>query len=171
MSRNGRHRGRRSRWTRVRVVATRLLAIPAFALLTVLSALLVLASVLDADEPAHWGTFTEKDCVDPGIRRACRSIGTWVSDDGALRKVDVFLDGRVGAEGFVRARYTPTGIINDQENNIVHAEYLGSLGLISPWLLLVICAGTLTVYVVDWVREARRYRGDDGPDAGREARA
>lgn len=158
MTTKGRHRGSRSPWGRVRVAATRLFAIPALVVLTVISSFLVVASVLDADEPSYLGTFTEEACIDPGIRRSCRSVGTWVSDDRTVRKLDVFLDGWVGPDGVVRATYTPTGIINDLENNIVHAEYTAPFGPILAWGLFIGSAGGLVIMVLDWRRDAGRQR-------------
>lgn len=73
---------------------------------------------IDNAEPVIWGTFTEEYCHE--TRQGCSSIGTWESFDGTIRKTDIRLDGAVEPGGSVRAGYRPTGIMNDEDNNIVH---------------------------------------------------
>lgn len=120
------------------------------------------ADLLDADEPVFWGTFSEEDCVGGG-RMGCQSVGTWVSDDGSIRKTGVALDGRPDSDGSVRATYRPTGVINDEENNIVHVG--GADGLYSA-MLWVAAAGAgagLALYIADWRRSRRSVDVDDAP--------
>lgn len=80
------------------------------------------AGILDATEPRYWGTFTEESCTEL-TRHACRSVGTWVSDDGSIRLEGVYLDGVPGDDGTVSAQYQPTGIDNDADDNIVHTSF------------------------------------------------
>lgn len=110
-----------------------------------------IAGILDSSEPVHWGTFTEERCVDGG-RYGCRSVGTWVSDDGSIRLEDVYLDGRPNADGTIDASYQPTGIRNDADANIVHSPVGASL---EPFVSLMLVAIGIGFSVLQW----RRWRG------------
>ncbi|WP_301114419.1 hypothetical protein [Microbacterium sp.] len=98
--------------------------------LAVVLAALLIASVIDLGQPRIWGTFTQTDC-EPRPRGGCRPVGTWVSDDEAIVKHDVYLDGWTDETGTTRASYQPTAIISDESNNIVHTPGLTGVG---PWL-------------------------------------
>ena len=106
------------------------------------------AGVIDASEPTYWGTYTEEYC-EPRLRGGCHSIGTWVSDDGSIRLDDVRLDGSADPDGTVRAEYGPTGLLNDAQSNIVHAEPWASGSFWVPWLGLAVVAG-VTVPLAAW---------------------
>jgi hypothetical protein len=91
------------------------------------------AGLIGANEPVYRGTFRETHCVEGG-RQGCRSVGTWLSDDGSTRLTDVYLDGRPSTVGTVEASYQPTGIFNDVDNIIVHAVIRQDLDPFVPWL-------------------------------------
>lgn len=98
------------------------------------------AGILDSGEPVYWGTFTEERCVEGG-RYGCRSVGTWVSDDGTFGLKNVYLDGKPNADGTTDASYQPTGIQNDADNNIVHSPTGTWLEPVVPWMLVLIGVG------------------------------
>jgi hypothetical protein len=98
-------------------------------LMVCVSISLGVAFALDSREPVQWGTFIEEDCEDRA-RGGCRSIGTWVSDDGATVKQDIYLDGYPGFDGTARAGYRP-GIMNNDD--IVHTEFWLAAGPWVPW--------------------------------------
>ena len=106
-------------------------------LITAAFALFLFANAVDLREPRIWGTFTQEDC-EPKPRGGCRPIGTWVSDDGSIVKRDVYLDGGTGPTGTTPASYQPTGIINDETNNIVHVPLLAGAGV---WLCVALLLG------------------------------
>ena len=110
-------------------------------------------------ERVYWGTYTETQCVPDegpnphnGLQSACRSEGTWVSDDGSIVKRGIFLDGGVDPGGSVRASYQPGGLMSDAENNIVHTQAFSSAGL---WLPFVLAVG-FTWMLLDRRRSWRR---------------
>ena len=108
------------------------------------------AVALDADEPRHWGTFTEESCAGGGIRHRCQSIGTWLSDDGEIRLTGVALDGTPGSDGMARAQYQPTGVLNDADSNIVHSSTGAMLEPVAPWILVALGGGTAVMQLRKW---------------------
>ncbi len=65
-----------------------------------------------------WGTYTETSC-DPVFLRSCDSYGTWTSDDGALVKDGIGLNGDIEVNGTVRAAFETDGSIDDDDNIFV----------------------------------------------------
>ena len=126
----------------------RALGIAVFAGVALVAVGLGVVGVMDSQEPTYWGTFTETDCID--ARRGCRSVGYWVSDDGSIRMSDIYLDGQPGPDGTVRARYRPTGINHDKDNNIVHTSVGVALEPVLPWVLALGCAGAGAYYAWTW---------------------
>ncbi len=126
------------------------------ALVFVAGAGLGLANAKDAldQQPVFWGTFTEQRC-EPDLH-GCRSFGRWVSDDGRLVKEGIYLDGSPGSDGTARAAYKPEGLFNDNDNNIVHVEWVSGMGLWFPWLLCAFAVGATVYYARQWRREKAR---------------
>ncbi|MCU1439048.1 MAG: hypothetical protein JWP85_45 [Rhodoglobus sp.] len=108
-----------------------------------------IAGIIDANQPTYWGTFTEESCVEGG-RFGCRSVGTWVSDDGTIRLEDVYLDGKPDSDGTVDARYQPSGVDNDADDNIVHTFTGVALEPLVPWILTALAAGSIFWYGRKW---------------------
>lgn len=133
----------------MRVASTRWFCVAILASAAVAFALLGVAGALDADEPVFWGTYEEDNC-DTYARSGCRSQGTWISDDGSIRKSGIYLDGRPSADGTARASYRPTGVINDLENNIVHVEAWPGLSTVLPWVACVGALAGLALYITCW---------------------
>lgn len=104
---------------------------------------------MSANEEVIWGTFYQRDC-EPKPRGGCRSVGTWVSDDGSIRKTGIYLDGWLAPDGTVRAGYRPSGFNNDDENNIVHVEATAYGWIWFPWLLTVYVIGVIIYYAAKW---------------------
>lgn len=127
----------------------RILFLVLMGVVAAVGALLGIGNALDADEPVHWGTFTEERCEEGG-RYGCQSIGRWVSDDGSIRLDDVQLDGRPSADGTVEASYQPTGIMNDADRNIVHSPLGATLEPFAPWMLVALCVGAATFQWREW---------------------
>lgn len=131
--------------------------------MVVMGALLVCAVILGidaastADEPIVWGTFQETDC-EQRAKGGCRSIGTWTSDDGTIRKTNVKLDGWPESDGSVRASYRPHGFLNDDENNIVHVEAFAYGWLWGPWAGVLFIIGVVVYYSRKWWPARRRHR-------------
>jgi len=117
--------------------------------LLLISAGLGVAGIIDADQPTYWGEFTEESCVEGG-RFGCRSIGTWVSDDGTIRLEGVYLDGKPDSGGTVSAQYQPAGVLNDADNNIVRASTGVALEPVLPWILAALAASFLFLYGRKW---------------------
>jgi hypothetical protein len=111
------------------------------ALLLVVSVALGVIGIANLSVPVYWGTFTQDRCVDS--RYGCRNIGSWVSDDGSIRKEDIALDGALHPVTSVRACYRPTGLLNDSDNNIVHTEFWSTGAAWVPWLVVIAIAGTM----------------------------
>ena len=106
-------------------------------------------TIIDAGEPVVWGTFTESHCEDAG-RRGCRSVGTWVSDDGRIRLADVYLDGQPDADGRSRASYQPAGVHNDADLNIVHNAFGTVAEPILSWAITIWLGGVCAFYAMKW---------------------
>ena len=123
-------------------------------MMVVLGVFIGVTGVLDADEPTYWGTFTEERC-ERGNRYGCRSVGTWVSDDGSIRLENVYLDGRPASDGTTDASYQPTGLRNDADNNIVHGPFGHALEPLVPWMLVGLGVFMSTV---QWRRWRRTWR-------------
>lgn len=119
------------------------------AALALIFAWLTVAATIDLGEPRYWGTYTQTDC-EPRVRGGCRSVGVWVSDDRSIVKSDVYLDGWPNPDGGVRASYQPTGVINDERNNVVHAEELTGLGPFAAGLGLIGWTGYVLSRAVKW---------------------
>lgn len=119
------------------------------AFLCVLMGFVGIANVIDEREETYWGVFTEHYC-EPMPRGGCRSIGSWVSDDGRIVKHDVFLDGGVDPGGTIRAGYRPDGILGDEDNNIVHAEDWWDARFWVPWAALVVFGGMTLAQARRW---------------------
>lgn len=80
-----------------------------FALLAVLFAGVGVDDPKNQAAPIHGGTFTRHGCSPPDVDGDyCRAVGDWVSDDGALIKRDVYLNGDADTAS-VRASFRPTG--------------------------------------------------------------
>lgn len=130
--------------------------------MAILTGALIVCGVLgvggavSAGEDVVWGTFSETDCTP--ARYGCRSVGTWISDDGSIRKTAIHLDGRPGPDGTARAAYRPHGFNNDDENNIVHVEMLAYAWVWAPWILMVVFAGIGLFYYVKWWSPSRSRR-------------
>lgn len=133
----------------------RVLFFALWAVVIAAGATLGIIGVLDADEPVRWGTFTEERC-EQGGRYGCRSIGTWVSDDGSIRLDDVYLDGTPTTDGTAAASYQPTGIVNDADNNIVHTRVGTSLEPFVPWMLVAFGVATAASQWREWRRSRRQ---------------
>jgi len=102
--------------------------------------------IADRDQPIYWGTFTEVQCEPPEFGWGeCRSLGTWVSDDGNTVKDRIYLDGDVRPGGSVRASFRPQGWIGDAENNVVHTPQWTHAGGPVAWAGAAIC-GTLAAW-------------------------
>jgi hypothetical protein len=110
-----------------------------------------IGAVVDGAQPTYWGTFTQHSC-ESGFRGTCIGVGTWVSDGGSMVKRHIQLDGFVGANGEVRASYTPTGFNNDAENNIVHVSVSTSAQFWFPWAVAVLVAGLMVFQARKWRR-------------------
>jgi hypothetical protein len=123
------------------------------AVVFIVGAALGVANDKDAidQQPVLWGTFFEQSC-EPNLH-GCRSFGRWVSDDGRIVKEGIYLDGSPGSDGTARAAYKPEGLINDNENNIVHVEWASGLGLWFPWLLCTFAVGATVYYARKWRQE------------------
>lgn len=107
-------------------------------------------------QPVIWGTYTQVECRTD--LKGCRSYGTWVSDDGTIVKTGIQLDGSPGSDGTVRASYKPAGLMNDEDNNIVHEEAWSTAGLWMPWLLCLLIVGMTVFYVRSWSRDSAAAR-------------
>jgi hypothetical protein len=145
----------RSTWWRVsRPLATagRVLFYLVMGVLILIGGVLGVGGILSAGEPVIWGTFTEERC-EPA-RYVCRSIGTWVSDDGTIQKHGIALDGRPGPDGTVRASYRPTGFNDDDSNNIVHVEAWTLAFVWFPWAFVAILVGVVMIQTWEWRRLA-----------------
>lgn len=119
-----------------------------FGILIAVTVVLGIGGIVSLGEPVHWGTFTEERC--DRARFGCRSIGTWVSDDGTIRVEEVQLDGAPEPDGTQRAAYRPTGFNNDADNAIVHAEPWATLGPWMPLGLALFFGGVLTIQWWQW---------------------
>jgi hypothetical protein len=109
------------------------------------------------DRPTYWGTFTEVSTnCDAGPRGTCTSTGRWVSDDGAIVKNGITLDGSVERGTTVRANYQPGGPMGDDVNDIVHTKGWTGAGLWFPWVAAV------GIAVLTWLQGSRWRRDDDG---------
>lgn len=104
------------------------------------------------DRPAYWGTFTEVSTTcDWGPRGSCTSTGRWVSDDRAIVKTGITLDGSVEPGKTVRASYPPGGAMGDDVNDIVHTKGWTGADLWFPWVAAV------GIPVLTWLQR-RRWR-------------
>lgn len=119
------------------------------------------AQAVAASEAVYWGTFTAERC-EPS-RFGCSNIGTWVSDDGTLRKVGVRLDGAIEPVGSVRAVYRPTGPLNDDVNNIVHTEFWSTAGLWFPWVLAAFFGIWTVILLRRVIRRSRSRPATEAP--------
>ena len=97
--------------------------------------------VHDRNLPRFWGTFTETStrCTG-GLRHSCTATGTWISDDRAIVKRGITLDGSVEPGHSVRAVYRPGGGMSDAANDIVHTARWANAGLWLPFLGAVVAA-------------------------------
>lgn len=95
--------------------------------------------IVERDRHRTWGTFTETSttCDYLSRRRSCQSIGTWVSDEGAVVKEGIRLDGHVHPGESVRASFRPGGLMGDDGNNIVHSARSSAAGVWVPWMVAV----------------------------------
>ncbi len=116
-------------------------------LLCILAGLGVTGAI-DSTQPVRWGTFTEESC-ESRARGGCRSLGTWVSDDGTITRREVYLDGRTEPGGIVRAGYRPAGII-DHDNDIVHTEVGIGGGVWMPWVFAAGFLGCTVAKAYEW---------------------
>ncbi|MEV8271903.1 hypothetical protein [Microbacterium sp. NPDC077184] len=119
------------------------------ALVLAVSLTLSVGGAMSANEEVIWGTFYERYC-EPKPRGGCRSVGTWISDDGSIRKTGIHLDGWPGDGGTVRAGYRPTGFNNDDQNNVVHVESLAHGWIWFPWIMTVYVIGVIVYYLAKW---------------------
>lgn len=135
-------------WSRARLLG-RVLFFVLMGVAVVMGIYIGIAGLVDASEPTYWGTFTQKSCVEGG-RYGCRSVGTWVSDDGSIRLKNVYLDGKPGGDGTVNAQYQPKGVNNDADANIVHTSTGVALKPIVPWALIGMGLGFSAWYWRKW---------------------
>ena len=155
-----RNRSRFGRWSSRLARAGTWFGATVFGLLFVLSCAIGVAQAVAASEPVSWGTFTSERC-EPS-RFGCTNVGTWVSDDGSIRKHDIQLDGALTPVVTVRASHRPTGPMSDEGNNIVHAEFWSTAGLWLPWVLAV-CCGAWTVVLLPRLIPRSRARSSPIP--------
>ena len=142
----------RRRWDALKVAGNIVYCV-FFGLLLLISLVLSVGSASSATQRSYSGTFTQHSC-ESGYRGRCEGVGTWVSDNGAIVKKDIQLDGDVNSDGTVRATYTPTGFNNDAENNIVHTSTWAWARFWLPWAMAILFAGLILVRV----RAMRRNR-------------
>jgi hypothetical protein len=125
-----------------------------FGLLFCVSAVLGVGSALDSHETTYWGTFVVHGCEI--ARSGCREVGTWVSDDEAIVKKGIALDGTTASDGTARASFTPGGFNNDSENNIVHTSLWFGAKLWAPWVLCAIILAFGVLQARTWRRRRSR---------------
>lgn len=124
------------------------------------------ANSIDNTAPIVWGTYTEERC-EKQLRRSCSSIGTWVSDDGQIVRVDVRLDGSPGPDGTVRAGYRPDGILSAQR--VVHVETWINAGPVvcfgtALWVAVIIgCVAKKWGHLRWWQNRRRRITDGANP--------
>ena len=134
-------------------IVGRVLFLVLMSVVLLVSGILGVASVVDAGETVYWGTFTSESC-EPA-RYGCRAVGTWTSDDRSMVKHDIYLDGPLDADGTARASFRPTGLVNDEMNNIVHTSFGTGLAPWIDWVLFVIAAFWTWFYASKWHGERR----------------
>ncbi|MBN9194645.1 MAG: hypothetical protein J0I44_00975 [Microbacterium sp.] len=141
-----------------------------FGLLSIAAAALLIATIIDLHQPRVWGTFTMQSC-EQTARHGCRPLGVWRSDDGAIVKHDIYLDGGVGPDGTSRASYQPEGIINDDSNNVVHVPAFSAAGPLVAGGLLFGTVGYILYKAWTWghIPIRRRVQGRS-PNGRRAAR-
>lgn len=113
-------------------------------LLSLVLLFLTVMTIVDLREPTVWGTFVEEGCENPpGISRyprVCRPYGEWRSDDGSITRDRIYLDGWSDEDGTTRTSFQPSGINNDDDNNIVHSELMTTF---APWFVILFFGGVL----------------------------
>lgn len=113
-------------------------------LLSLVSILLAVITVIDLREPVIWGTFEQEGCESKSAlsraRQSCRPYGEWRSDDGSIVEERIYLDGFPDRDGSTRAGFRPTGINNDDDNDIVHVEVTTAIG---PWFAIAFAGGVV----------------------------
>ena len=114
-----------------------------------------ITNALNFSRPTYWGTFTETSTTcQPEPKGQCLITGHWVSDDGAIVKEGVILDGSVGPRSSIPASYHPGGPMGDDANNIVHVGILSTAELWFPWVCILAFGGWALLYVRRWRKEA-----------------
>lgn len=103
-----------------------------------------------AEQPVHWGVFTETREVCGG-RGGCHSVGDFASDDGRVTASGVDLDGSVGDDGTAVAGYRDDDVWDDDGRpDVVHDG--GSIDL-GPVVFAAFGVGVLAYGVsVAWKR-------------------